>query len=90
MEFKVKKRLSAIKKYRCFNHAHLEIRRGTIEEARTYCCKLDTRISGPWTIGNISIDPTPDKTAPKTGSGKRNDIAAFLKAIRSGMHIHTY
>lgn len=34
---------------------HLEQRRGTHEQARTYCSKVETRITGPWILGTDEI-----------------------------------
>lgn len=31
--------------------AHLEARRGTREQARAYCMKMDSRVAGPWEYG---------------------------------------
>lgn len=33
-------------------HAHFEPRRGTREQARDYCRKLDTQLAGPWEYGS--------------------------------------
>lgn len=56
-----------------FPGAHCEIRRGTHEQARDYCEKEDTRQAGPWEYGD----------EPQT-KGKRNDMAAFKKALEEG------
>ncbi len=53
--------------------AHWEPRMGTREEASLYCTKDDTRIRGPWVIGEMSL-----------GRGQRTDIVDFRDAIKSG------
>lgn len=35
-----------------FPHAHLEIRKGSKSQAWDYCTKVDTRLHGPFTMGN--------------------------------------
>lgn len=52
--------------------AHWEPRRGTHEEARTYCTKERTRVDGPFERG----------TPPEPG--KRNDLKALCEAVASG------
>lgn len=54
--------------------AHFERRRGTREQARSYARKDDTRIEGPWEIGQWDAG----------GQGNRTDIAAFKQAVDSG------
>ena len=48
---------------------HLEEQRGTNEQARDYCRKDDTRIGGPWELGEFS-----------RGAGHRTDLAAVARA----------
>ncbi|AUM61658.1 Rep [uncultured virus] len=78
--FRTTKKLSAIKKLtfrtperinrKPFERAHLEISRGTPEENKTYCTKDDTRIAGPWEMGEM----------PKK-SGSRTDLADAINAV---------
>lgn len=53
--------------------AHLEPRRGTRDQARSYCTKEDTRIDGPFELGEW-----------KQERGRRNDLIAFRDDIISG------
>lgn len=53
-------------------HPHLEPRRGTHKQADDYCTKLETRVAGPWTLGE------PDK------QGQRNDLLTVTMEIVSG------
>lgn len=64
--------LSGMKKL--FPGAHLEIQRGTNEEAKEYCMKEDTRIDGPWEFGEFK--------ASGGNQGKRTDIDDVLDAIK--------
>ena len=48
--FKCNKRLSILKKVH--PTAHWERRKGTHNDARAYCSKEDTRVAGPWEIGD--------------------------------------
>lgn len=65
------KRLSAIKKYA--PTAHWEVRRGTHEQAKAYCSKEETRLSGPFTYGEEPL-----------GSGARSDLISLKRSIDEG------
>lgn len=54
--------------------AHWEIRRGTQQQAIDYATKEDTRIGGPWTHGQLSIN----------SQGQRSDLLALKAAIDAG------
>lgn len=56
VEFSKKKRFNAVKLFLEDNAAHLELRKGTAEQCRTYCTKLDSRKLGeqPHEYGEIS------------------------------------
>lgn len=67
-------RLTALKTW--LPTAHFEVRRGTREQARDYCMKADTREvdCGPYERGEFS----------RGGSGKRNDLADAVEALKEG------
>lgn len=65
------KSLSALKTI--FPTAHWEIRRGTHDQARDYCSKEASRISGPWVVGE----------EPKEKQGQRNDLLTLKRALDS-------
>lgn len=54
--------------------AHIEQRRGSRDQAREYCKKLDSRVSEPIEYGNWEAG----------GSGARNDLASAIDLIKSG------
>lgn len=53
---------------------HWETRRGSRDQARTYCMKQETRQDGPWELGDWQAG----------SQGRRNDIRAFKNAIQEG------
>lgn len=58
-------------------HPHVEMRRGTPDEARNYCMKdsddTSQRVEGPWEVGDFLAG----------GQGKRSDIAQLVELIES-------
>lgn len=69
--------------------AHLEPRRGTVDECRDYCTKEISRVAGPWSHGRC------------VGQGFRSDIAVAAELARTsglravaeampGIFIHNY
>lgn len=66
-------RLSGVKKLLGDNSIHLEKRRGTRDEARNYCIKDETRVSGPFEFGNWI-----------SGQGCRTDLIKLVSDIESG------
>ncbi len=68
-------RMSAVKKLFTGDVCpHLETRRGTREQARAYSRKEDSRLHGPWEVGDWGSG----------GAGKRTDIAALKETIDGG------
>jgi len=57
--------------------AHLEVRRGTHEQAKAYCSKEDTRIEGPIIEGD-------DSSILAQKPGKRSDCADVVRLIKEG------
>jgi len=72
--FTTRKRLSTLKSIAPTNH--WEMRTGDHIQAKTYCCKEDTRKEGPWTIGSEDGIPL--------GKGARSDLLAVKRAIDEG------
>lgn len=68
--FSIGKRFSTIKKY--FPRAHIEAAKGTNAEARDYCTKSETRISGPYEYGEFAEERS------------RSDIKGFLELAKNG------
>ncbi len=56
---------------------HLEPARGTPQENRTYCSKLDSRIAGPWEHGVFQ----------KATQGRRSDLVSLQALIDGGASI---
>ena len=70
IEFSQPKRMSTIKSF--FPRAHIEPRKGTKEDARRYCMKEDTRVSGPYEFGEFE------------DTGARSDLSTILKMVNDG------
>lgn len=52
IEFKNRKKFTTVKNMiPALAGAHFEARKGTCDEARTYCMKEDSRVAGPWESG---------------------------------------
>lgn len=54
--------------------AHFEIRRGTADDARDYCMKVESRIAGPWEYGEFVSKK----------QGRRNDLEAIKNMLDAG------
>ncbi|AEF58777.1 Rep [Mosquito VEM virus SDRBAJ] len=52
---------------------HIESMKGTLKQAIAYCHKDDTRIDGPWAVGDVP-----------PGSGARTDLLALKEAVEEG------
>ena len=74
VEFHETKRMPAVKNWVGDNTVHLETRCGTREEARDYCKKDDTRVEGPWELGDFGAG----------GQGRRSDSALAVEILRAG------
>lgn len=73
VQFKKKIRLTGAKKIMDKGWIHMEVMRGSVDQAIEYCSKSDTKLAGPWSWGNKI-----------SGQGARTDLAAAAAAIRSG------
>lgn len=73
--FSVAKRFSTVKKY--FPRAHIEEVKGTNVQARDYCSKVETRVSGPYELGEFAEERS------------RTDVKGFLEMVKSGVDIET-
>lgn len=73
VQFKVKKRLSALKKLA--PPVHWEVRRGTVQQAIDYVEKEESRVDGPWGFGDPSIQ------------GERSDLTVLAEKVLSGVSL---
>lgn len=71
-EFKTQHRLAACKKW--LHRAHWEVRRGSAEQAKQYCEKEESRVAGPWSIGEF----TP------SFQGRRTDLSRAVEILKTG------
>lgn len=69
VEFRTKHRLSAVKKW--LYRAHWEVRRGTAQQAREYSSKEETRVRGPWSIGEQEV----------SRQGHRTDLSRAVEIL---------
>lgn len=58
-----------------FNDAHIEMRKGTVQDCVDYCSKEETRVDGPWRGGEIDL---------KDRQGSRSDLAELRQQIMDG------
>ena len=70
IQFNCKMTLAACKKIN--KEAHWEPRRGTHQQAKDYCMKEDSRVSGPWELGHEKGD-----------QGSRNDLEAIAELVKA-------
>lgn len=54
-------------------HAHLDVMHGTVDENELYCSKDESRVRGPWTLGERPV-----------GTGKRTDWTTVKDLIKAG------
>lgn len=73
-EFDKPIRISGVKDYLGRSDAHVEPRHGTRDQARDYCRKSDTRVLGPWELGEWAAG----------GQGRRSDSVEAVKILREG------
>lgn len=59
--------------------AHGDPRRGSPEQAAAYCSKEETRVAGPWTVGE-DVRSLPSRQ----GRGKRTDLDEVVQALQEG------
>lgn len=73
-------RLSTIKNtISCLSRSHLELRRGSVDQAVAYCVKEDTRIAGPWVYGRLSLTEH-----NKEAQGKKKMLDEVAEKLNSG------
>lgn len=75
VEFSKRMTMKTLKKINA--RAHWEKRKGNQRQAREYCMKEDTRIDGPWELGEFKQQ------------GKRTDIDDFVEELKDGKSMKT-
>lgn len=68
--FSIGKRFATIKNY--FPTAHIEAVKGSNVQARDYCTKSETRVSGPYELGTFAEERS------------RTDISMFVELVQNG------
>jgi len=68
-------RRSQISKWFSPYKPHLETRRGTRQQAKEYCEKTNSRLDGPWSIGDFSTG----------GQGTRNDLLLIKEKLKNNI-----
>lgn len=68
-------RIGAVQELLNIKNAHLEKRRGNRDQARDYCMKEESRVEGPWEIGEFG-----------KGQGKRTDLIELKKLTLNPLH----
>ncbi len=76
IEFKQKVRLTQLRSY--LPRAHWDERRGTQAQAHDYCSKEETRIDGPYEIGQYVAHDI---------QGRRSDLVAVKRKLDSGVEL---
>jgi len=66
------------------NKMHVEKRHGTHEQAVAYCNKKDTRVKGPWTLGEYKL-LTESENREDVGARRKQSAAEVLRDAASGM-----
>lgn len=77
--------LSTVKKIAGFENAHLEMRQGTPAQAYAYASKEESRVAGPWTLGEFAHN----KDGGVAGQGKRSDLQDAVDCLKAGGTIST-
>lgn len=72
-EFKNAIRITGAKKWLGDQSAHFETRKGTREQAQEYCKKTESRVEGPWELGEWI-----------KGQGARSDLAEIKEMVKAG------
>jgi len=74
VEFTASMRMAAVKSLFGSESLHLEGRKGSREQAIDYCRKSESRVAGPWSVGEL------DSVRP----GKRTDLHELSEKIAAG------
>ncbi len=72
-QFKTPVRFAAFKRWLGDESAHVEQAKGSAQQNRDYCTKEDTRVDGPFEVGEFCA-----------GAGQRTDLEGLKEALDSG------